>query len=110
MSKNNKNNYYAVWGTNGLGVFNNWAKAQKSMSFLEKTNCKGHKTYSAAVKTALKKFNEVKDEDIEEFKGPFPINVALDEDKIRYISDHFDKDDKITALYENGEWTFSKKE
>ena len=33
---NKKKKYYAVWGSNGVGVFDNWEKVQDARPYIKK--------------------------------------------------------------------------
>ena len=33
-----KKNWYAVWGTNGLGIYRTWKRAKTALQYLEKAN------------------------------------------------------------------------
>ena len=51
-----KKNFYAVFGTSGLGVACNWAACQKAMKYLEKPGCKGTRTLNEAKYIAIKEY------------------------------------------------------
>ena len=67
-----KKNWYAIWGSNGLGIYSTWKKAQESQRYLEMSNAKGFKVFSEAKCKALKEYNECSGDD---FQGPVPINA-----------------------------------
>lgn len=36
-----KKNWYAVWGTNGLGIYRTWKRAKNGFAVFRKSKCRG---------------------------------------------------------------------
>lgn len=70
----NSNAFYAVWGVNGVGVYDDWSKVQETKEFLKKFGCKKFKTYEKAYSKAIYEFNMLNDGCRLDFHGKLKIN------------------------------------
>jgi hypothetical protein len=103
-----KKKYYAVYGSDGLGVVVTWKQAQVGMKFLEYSSCKKTKTFWKAKKVALENYNLRSGDD---FKGPIPYNFVLREEHIEMIrAMKLEPEDQIDVICENKKVSFVKKE
>ncbi len=107
MNKMAKNKFYAVFGSNAVGVFNNWERAEESLRWADKGTTKGSKSYLDIVEAAIEGY---KDRSGQSYKGPFPMNFLLRKENIKFLSEHFNPDDKIKVEYKNGKPVFVKKD
>ena len=74
--------WYAIYGSNGLGVYDDWGRAEKALKYLKKCNTKSFKTKSDATAYAIEMYNDLAGDD---FKGPVPINYSLNMEYIMLI-------------------------
>lgn len=81
-----KNKYYAVWGINGVGVFNNWDKVTDARPYLIKFGIQKFDNFEDAQRKALWEFNLLQEEScISYFNGPLSLNFVLYKNKIKKI-------------------------
>ena len=109
MAKKNKNKskaYYAIWGKNGMGVFNSWAKASRALEYLRSGKCLKLSSFEEAKNKALDEYYFLTDD---WFDGPLPLNLTVYKKMFDMIQDKFKPTDKIKAVFQNGEWIFRKK-
>lgn len=101
-----KKNWYAIWGSNGLGIYSTWKKAQESQRYLEMSNAKGFKVFSEAKCKALKEYNECSGDD---FQGPEPINFTIRREHIDAIKKSgLSADAKIKVVFKDKEPNFEE--
>ena len=58
-----KAKYYAVWGSNGLGVYDSYDKVEKNRGFLTAFNCKKFPDFEEAEKHAAEKYNSLQEDE-----------------------------------------------
>lgn len=98
--------YYAVWGTNGVGVYKRWEKADQAMNFLSKSNNKKFDSKIEAQKKALAMYNQLSGDD---FSGPLPLNITLNSEMIEQVKAlNLSFDDNVVASFIDGKWNFKK--
>ena len=101
-----KKNWYAVWGTNGLGIYRTWKRAKTALQYLEKANVEGFKIYSDAKRKALMDFNYYNDDD---FEGPIPIDFTISREHIEIIRElELASDAKIKVVFKDKKPTFEE--
>lgn len=75
MFKNERVDFYAVWGTNGVGVVTSWSRVLKNQKFLKHNNCQKFDNWDDAEAKALEEYNALNPHD--PFFGPLRCNYIL---------------------------------
>ena len=68
--------YYAVSGSNGVGVYDNYHMVEKNRKFLKKAKCKGFDSLEEAAASAKHSFNELCEDNFY-YSGPLVLNFCL---------------------------------
>lgn len=86
MMNNKKKKYYAVWGSNGVGIFDNWDKVQDARPYIKKFGTEKFNNWEDAERKALWEFNLFQDEScLSYFNGPLSLNYVLYKKQIKEI-------------------------
>lgn len=75
--------YYSIFGLNGFGVYDNYAKVQEARTYLIHSNCKKHKSFQEAKNDAIEQFNDLQDSDVKIVLNPDEISLSLNFTKYR---------------------------
>lgn len=81
MRKDKTEAFYAIWGTNGVGVVTSWSKVLKNRNFLRHCNCEKFWNWREAEEKALNEYNAMNSQN--PFYGPLRCNYILFSHQIR---------------------------
>lgn len=105
MKKVNK--FYAIAGSNGLGVYSTWDKTKEASYYLSRVRYKKFDNFQDAVSYARDCYNEVSDV---YYMGPLPLDFTLYYPAMQTImSLGFHVNDKIAVIWNaDGTYSFAK--
>ena len=82
MKKRKK--FYAVWGTNGVGVYNDWNEVLCARPYLKNFHSEKYDNFKDAERKALWEYNLLQEEScIEYFNGPLSLNYIMYKKQIK---------------------------